>query len=439
KLDQAIAAYNKAIQLDPNYAKAYYNLGIALSDQKKLDQAIATYNKAIQLAPNYANAYNNLGLALSEQKKLDQAIAAYNKAIQLDPNNTYAYIALGIVLAQQKKPDAANVAFNKAIQLDPAVSSLAYTALGLVLAQQKKPDAAIVVFNKALNLPEYKLETLTTAHSLAHTGLGLVLQQQGKLKEAISEYEKATKIDPNFVYANNNLKEAQRLLSIKSGNVTEASDDRAWLPKNEPSLPILRPVVFITAEFNTRERLGSENGAGIVIKREGNRTLIVTNRHVIFDKDANQQGKNIQVEFFSQPPSGKVRMRRDAKLLFMTPPDDSIDIAVLEVIGNLPKDIQPLPISQNSIHRGMSIRTIGHPFDDVPWAMQAGEISSYSSAKMLISTVKIKPGYSGGPVINSKNNQLLGIVVERDSDTGLAFAYPMSVIKEKLRNLGLAL
>jgi tetratricopeptide (TPR) repeat protein len=50
---------------------------------------------------------------------------------------------------------------------------------------------------------------------LAHNNLGLVLQQQGKLEEAIAQYKKAIAIDPNYVYASNNLKKAQRLLTIK--------------------------------------------------------------------------------------------------------------------------------------------------------------------------------------------------------------------------------
>jgi superkiller protein 3 len=88
------------------------------------------------------------------------------------------------------------------------------------------------------------------------------------------------------------------------------------LPKNDPTVTIKRSVVLITAEFFNSDRQGTEIGTGIVIKREDNRTLILTNRHVIFD--GNEQGKNIQVEFFRSPPSNRVRMRRDAKLFKMT-------------------------------------------------------------------------------------------------------------------------
>ncbi|MBW4454872.1 MAG: tetratricopeptide repeat protein [Nostoc indistinguendum CM1-VF10] len=53
----------------------------------------------MQLNPNLADAYNNLGNALSEQKKLDAAVTAYQKAIQLNPNLATAYYNLGIVLS----------------------------------------------------------------------------------------------------------------------------------------------------------------------------------------------------------------------------------------------------------------------------------------------------------------------------------------------------
>ena len=45
----------------PNYAKAYYNKGIALKYLQKYEEAISLYDKAIEIKPNYAYAYNNKG------------------------------------------------------------------------------------------------------------------------------------------------------------------------------------------------------------------------------------------------------------------------------------------------------------------------------------------------------------------------------------------
>jgi superkiller protein 3 len=425
KLDEAIAAYRQAIQLDPKLATAYTTLGIALRNQKKLDEAIAAYRQALQLDPKDAAAYYNLGIALSEQNKLDEAIAAYRKAIELDPKSANAYTTLGIALSDQNQLDEAIAAYRKAIELDPK-SAKAYNNLGLALSDQKKLDEAIAAYRQAIELdPKYVAP---------YNNLGNALRNQKKLEEAIEEYEKALQIDPNFIYTSNNLQEAQRLLTLRRNPQLGVMDDRQYLPKNEPAVPILRSVVRVIANFpNSREKQGTEYGTGLVIQRDGNRTLIITNRHVIFEQATGQQGQDIQVEFFSQPASETLRMRRNARVLGMTS-DDNLDIAVLEVTGPLPDDIKPLPISSNPIQREMAVRAIGHPLGGMDWSIQPGTISSYNSQQLQISGAAIQAGNSGGPVINSEN-QVLGIVVEIKGN--LAFAYPMPVIMEKLRELGI--
>ena len=60
KLDKAIDAFKKAISIKPDYAEAYYNMGIALQDQGKLDEAVSIYNKALAIRPEYAEAHLNL-------------------------------------------------------------------------------------------------------------------------------------------------------------------------------------------------------------------------------------------------------------------------------------------------------------------------------------------------------------------------------------------
>jgi superkiller protein 3 len=433
KLEEALAAYRQAIQLDPKDAKAYYNLGTALSNQGKLEEALAAYRQAIQLDPKSAKAYNNLGIVLKNQGKLEEAIAAYRQAIQLDPKSDKAYNNLGTALSNQGKLEEAIAAYRQAIQLDPK-SAKAYNNLGIVLKNQGKLEEAIVAYRQALKLPD-NIDPPASTHALSHNGIGLVLQQQGNLEQAIEEYQKSVQIDPNYPIASNNLQEAERLLSLRRNpQSVEAMDARQDLPKNEPAIAILRSVVLIIAEFSGRERQGNEYGTGLVIQRDGNRTLIITNRHVIFEQATGKQGQNIQVEFFSEPPSGQLRMRRNARILGMTSADDNLDIAVLEVTDPLPDDIKPLPTSSNPLQREMRVRAIGHPVRGFPWSIESGTISSYNREQFQISGTDIQAGNSGGPVFNSEN-QILGIVVEIDG--GLAFAYPMPVIMEKLRALGL--
>jgi Flp pilus assembly protein TadD len=119
KIGEAIAAFRKAIQLDPNDSIYHNNLGLALKNQGKIEEAIAAYRKAIQIDPNSANTHHNLGVALKKQGKIEEAIAAYRKAIQLDPNDSMYHNNLGLAFDEQWKKDEAISSIQKAIQLDP--------------------------------------------------------------------------------------------------------------------------------------------------------------------------------------------------------------------------------------------------------------------------------------------------------------------------------
>jgi tetratricopeptide (TPR) repeat protein len=83
--DAAEAAYRKATDLQPDSAKAYNNLGMALRQQEKHAAAEAAFRKAIDLQPDSALAYCNLALELMEQARFNEALASVNKGNALLP------------------------------------------------------------------------------------------------------------------------------------------------------------------------------------------------------------------------------------------------------------------------------------------------------------------------------------------------------------------
>jgi eukaryotic-like serine/threonine-protein kinase len=101
QLDDAIAEYRRAIDLDLKYAPAHNNLGLALAAKQQLDKAIAEFKRAIDLDPKIAMPHYNLGSALQDRGQLDDAAAAYHDAIKLDPNYAETYCNLGLIRRQQ--------------------------------------------------------------------------------------------------------------------------------------------------------------------------------------------------------------------------------------------------------------------------------------------------------------------------------------------------
>jgi tetratricopeptide (TPR) repeat protein len=103
--NNAVQYYDKAIEIDPNYDKAWYNKGLALSYLGKHNEAIKCYNKALEIHVNEADAWNNKGCALYKLGKPKEAIACYNKALEIEPNNSLYNKNRNIVLEKLKKTE----------------------------------------------------------------------------------------------------------------------------------------------------------------------------------------------------------------------------------------------------------------------------------------------------------------------------------------------
>lgn len=116
-LGEAVIEYKKAIEINPDYAKAYNGLGITYFRKKMLDEAIVEFKKAIEINSDYVEAHYHLGAAYFKKSMLDEAIIEFKKAIKIDPDYTDAYYNLAIVYYFKKEYKLAIQYCDKAVQL----------------------------------------------------------------------------------------------------------------------------------------------------------------------------------------------------------------------------------------------------------------------------------------------------------------------------------
>jgi predicted O-linked N-acetylglucosamine transferase (SPINDLY family) len=200
-LRDAVAHYDRALALNPEYVEAHVNLGNALKEEGKLDEAAVHYRRALELKLDDAKACNNLGMLLQAQGKLEEAVAQYQHALALEPNDAGAHNNLGVAFQAQGKLDEAVAQFQCAATLKQDYME-AHLNLGTALRGQEKLDAAVAQYQRALmSRPD---------HAVAHKYLGDALADQGKFDDAVTKYRRALSLRPDYADAHNNLGNAHK-------------------------------------------------------------------------------------------------------------------------------------------------------------------------------------------------------------------------------------
>jgi tetratricopeptide (TPR) repeat protein len=180
---KAAAQFRASTQLDSTYPEPYKALGdLFMAQPRRLfDQAVEAYNKAIELRPFYADAYVGLGDAKAAKSDVDGAVAAYTKALAHNPINPRVHMSLGKIYYTEKGLYYESVtAYKKAIDLD--VNSVeARMGLGEVYEDKGLYREAIEEYRKVIELDG--------KHTGAMYNLALVYEKTDP-REAIAQWER---------------------------------------------------------------------------------------------------------------------------------------------------------------------------------------------------------------------------------------------------------
>ena len=169
--------YEKAIELDPNYAAAYAGLaGTCMHDwfqgsPDALDQAFELARKANGLDPSLPLVYEALGNIYVFRKQYDEALAAIKQWIEIEPGNADAYANLAAILHFSGEPEQVAPLIEKAIRLNPFYPFYYTLYIGQAyLMMQRYEDAVETLKRSAMRNPEALPAHLYLAACYGHMG-----------------------------------------------------------------------------------------------------------------------------------------------------------------------------------------------------------------------------------------------------------------------------
>jgi protein O-mannosyl-transferase len=205
----AIAHYEQALKMYPDFAVGHVNLARQLAKNGNFDAAMVHLRRSLELTPDSAAVYGTLAVVQAQQGKTDEAIASFRQGLAIDPNLFMLHADLALLLARRDEFDEAIAHYRRVIEIEPGAFHT-YFQIAQMLRKQGKMSEA----------DKYEAQGKLAGRRVAESRnlRGTELAQQGRVDEAIVQFQAAVAAAPDFAQAHNNLADAL----AKKGNIDGA-------------------------------------------------------------------------------------------------------------------------------------------------------------------------------------------------------------------------
>jgi tetratricopeptide (TPR) repeat protein len=226
---------DKAESLDPGFVQNFIGRGLLADAENRPLDAIAAYTKALQLEPKNGRALRLRAAAYAALRDGEHAVADRTAAIAVSPDDSSAYLDRGNLFLHLKRFDEAIKDFDHALSLDPqgvralADRGLTYALKGSLEMAARDLDAANAIDPKS---------------AAVFRARGVIAQQKGASRDAVSAYTTALEFEPNNSFATGNRAAALHDIGDNDG----ALRDSAAALKQAPGwidLYLLRANIFL--------------------------------------------------------------------------------------------------------------------------------------------------------------------------------------------------
>ena len=191
RLPEAITWFRRSIAAQPAFARAHFNLGLALAQSGDFDGALAAHRQAVALAPGLAEAHGRVGDILLRKAMRSEAAAAYGKAAAAAPGTAFGMLCAAKGLAAQDRTSEAEEQLRRVIAHDPSGAEAsrwraeAHLALGHVLDEAGRFDEAVTHFERSIALAPWQVtayQGLVSSRKLTEADRPLLTQILSRLQ-----------------------------------------------------------------------------------------------------------------------------------------------------------------------------------------------------------------------------------------------------------------
>ncbi len=183
-----VELWTDALRKSPGKARTHSNLGFAYFDAGRYDRALEETEKAIQIDPQMAMAYYVRHLALDKIGDVAQAIEMAKKSLEINPKLHMAKFSLGKIYLAKGEPEVAVEYFNRFLKVYPYAPEV-HHLVGVAYASQKRFENAVSEFESEIRI--------NPSNSLCHLNLGQIYWFEFRDREkAIRHLKAALFLDP---------------------------------------------------------------------------------------------------------------------------------------------------------------------------------------------------------------------------------------------------
>ena len=185
---EAIDSYNGALSINPYDEAVRMNLALILGQMRKYKAAVVNYDKVIESDPEQSTAWHNRGVRLMQLGRMNLALKSFETALEQSPDRLDTWIARGYLLRSLERNRDALGCFTKALEIQPKNRQL-WIAQGNTLMSMGRSRKALIAYNTALKLDPYSAE--------AWHNRGLLLLKLKRYRDAVTCFDRAYRFNPD--------------------------------------------------------------------------------------------------------------------------------------------------------------------------------------------------------------------------------------------------